>query len=86
MILPMLAGAAPVAEAIDTRRAAEATTLIIPIVALAMGRAFLGETVTPTAVVGIITVLFGVGVALLPEPRQTAPVLIAALSRAVRRR
>ena len=42
------------------------TTLIIPIVALALGRVLLGEVVTPTAIVGIVTVLAGVGVAILP--------------------
>ena len=43
------------------------STLIIPIVALALGRAFLHETVTPAAVVGIVTILAGVGVAILPR-------------------
>jgi drug/metabolite transporter (DMT)-like permease len=42
------------------------TTLIIPIVALALGRVLLGEVVTPTAVFGIVTVLAGVGVAIVP--------------------
>lgn len=42
------------------------TTLIIPIVALALGRVLLGEVVTPGAIVGIATVLAGVGVAILP--------------------
>lgn len=42
------------------------TTLIIPIVALALGRVLLGEVVTPTAILGIITVLAGVGVAIVP--------------------
>ena len=42
------------------------STLIIPIVALAMGRVFLSETVTPAAVPGIVTVLVGVGIAILP--------------------
>jgi drug/metabolite transporter (DMT)-like permease len=41
-------------------------TLIIPIVALALGRAFLGETVGPVAVLGIVTILVGVGIAILP--------------------
>jgi putative membrane protein PagO len=41
-------------------------TLIIPIVALALGRAFLHETVTPTAILGIATILAGVGIAILP--------------------
>ncbi len=38
------------------------TTLIIPIVALVLGRAFLAETVTPLAVVGILTILAGVAI------------------------
>jgi drug/metabolite transporter (DMT)-like permease len=42
------------------------STLIIPIVALALGRAFLHETVTPMAVAGIATILAGVAVAILP--------------------
>jgi drug/metabolite transporter (DMT)-like permease len=42
------------------------STLIIPIVALALGRAFLQETVTSTAVLGIVTVLAGVGIAIVP--------------------
>jgi drug/metabolite transporter (DMT)-like permease len=41
-------------------------TLIIPIVALALGRMLLGEVITPAAVVGIVTVLAGVAVAILP--------------------
>ena len=41
-------------------------TLIIPIVALALGRAFLHETVTPAGILGIVTILIGVGVANLP--------------------
>jgi putative membrane protein PagO len=40
------------------------STLIIPIVALALGRAFLDETVGAAAVGGIATVLAGVGIAL----------------------
>lgn len=40
------------------------STLIIPIVALALGRAFLAETVSPAAIVGIVTVLAGVGIAI----------------------
>jgi drug/metabolite transporter (DMT)-like permease len=40
------------------------TTLIIPIVALALGRVFLDETVTPMAVAGIATILAGVAVTL----------------------
>ncbi len=42
------------------------STLIIPIVALALGRAFLHETVTPMAVAGIATILAGVAVAIIP--------------------
>lgn len=49
------------------------STLIIPIVALALGRAFLGETVTATAVLGIVTILAGVAVAVVPSsPRRRA--------------
>jgi drug/metabolite transporter (DMT)-like permease len=40
------------------------STLIIPIVALALGRAFLHESVTPMAVAGIATILAGVAVAI----------------------
>lgn len=42
------------------------TTLIIPIVALALGRVFLHETVTPLAIGGIATILAGVAVAIAP--------------------
>jgi drug/metabolite transporter (DMT)-like permease len=42
------------------------STLIIPMVALALGRAFLHETVTPAAVPGIVTTLAGIGIAILP--------------------
>jgi drug/metabolite transporter (DMT)-like permease len=42
------------------------STLIIPIVALLLGRAFLDETVTPLAIVGVMTILAGVGLAILP--------------------
>ena len=42
------------------------STLIIPIVALALGRAFLHETMTPAAVPGIVTTLAGIGIAILP--------------------
>ena len=44
------------------------SALVIPIVALALGGAFLGETVAPTAVLGIATILAGVGIAMLPWP------------------
>ena len=43
------------------------STLIIPIVALILGRSFLGETVTPLAVAGIVTILAGVAIAILPS-------------------
>lgn len=42
-------------------------TLVIPIVALALGRAFLHEILTPAAVLGIVTILAGVGMAILPR-------------------
>jgi drug/metabolite transporter (DMT)-like permease len=45
------------------------STLVIPIVALALGRAFLHETVTPMAVAGIATILVGVAVAIVPGGR-----------------
>ena len=37
-----------------------------PIVALVMGRAFLNETITSLAVAGIVTILVGVAVAIVP--------------------
>jgi drug/metabolite transporter (DMT)-like permease len=48
------------------------STLIIPIVALVLGRAFLQETVTPLAVAGIVTILAGVAIAILPSGRRAA--------------
>jgi drug/metabolite transporter (DMT)-like permease len=42
------------------------TTLIIPIVALALGRAILHENVSSTALVGIATIIAGVAVAIVP--------------------
>jgi drug/metabolite transporter (DMT)-like permease len=42
------------------------TTLIIPIVALALGGAILHERVSPTALAGIATIIAGVGVAIVP--------------------
>lgn len=48
-------------------------TLIIPIVALFLGRVFLGETVTPTAVAGVATILAGVAVAMLPAAGLAGP-------------
>jgi drug/metabolite transporter (DMT)-like permease len=50
------------------------STLIIPIVALILGRAFLQETVTPLAVAGIVTILAGVAIAILPSGRRAASV------------
>jgi drug/metabolite transporter (DMT)-like permease len=56
------------------------TTLIIPIVALALGRAFLEETVTPMAIAGIATILAGVAVAILPagSRRLSSDVVVGA--------
>lgn len=51
------------------------TTLIIPIVALLLGWLVLHETVTPLAIAGIVTILAGVAVAILPDPRQGAPLI-----------
>jgi len=42
------------------------TTLVFPIVALALGRFFLDEIVTATAVIGIATTLAGVAIAIVP--------------------
>jgi putative membrane protein PagO len=42
------------------------STLVFPIVALALGRVFLHETVRPMAVGGIATILAGVAVAIVP--------------------
>jgi drug/metabolite transporter (DMT)-like permease len=47
------------------------STLIIPIVALALGRVFLGETVSQMAVAGITTILIGVGATLVPAKRSS---------------
>lgn len=49
------------------------STLIIPIIALFLGRVFLGETAGPTAAAGIITILLGVTVAMLPVGRTARP-------------
>ncbi len=48
------------------------STLIIPIVALMLGRAVLGETAGPTAIAGIVTILAGVAVA-VTGPRIRTP-------------
>src|SRR5436190_4864696 len=42
------------------------STLIIPIVALALGRAILGESVSSMALLGIATIVAGVAVAIVP--------------------
>ena len=42
------------------------STLVIPIVALCLGRVFLREAVAPLAVAGIATILAGVAVAIVP--------------------
>jgi drug/metabolite transporter (DMT)-like permease len=42
------------------------STLVIPIVALVLGRIFLDELVTPTAIAGIATVLVGIALAIVP--------------------
>jgi drug/metabolite transporter (DMT)-like permease len=49
------------------------TTLIIPIVALALGRVFLDEQVTRLSVAGIVTVLAGVAIAANPGRRAARP-------------
>jgi drug/metabolite transporter (DMT)-like permease len=46
------------------------STLVIPVVALVFGRVFLGEVVTPLALVGVSTVLVGVAVAAGPVRRD----------------
>lgn len=48
-------------------------TLIIPIVALALGRAFLRESVDRSALVAIALILGGVGIAIAPSGAATAP-------------
>ena len=47
------------------------TTLIIPIVALTLGWFVLHESVTRLAVVGVVTILTGVGVSLMPARRSS---------------
>ena len=51
------------------------STLVIPIVALVLGRAFLHERVGADSVLGILLILAGVGIALLPVggARPTSP-------------
>ena len=56
------------------------STLIIPIVALALGRAFLHETVTPIAILGIATILAGVVVAIIPGSENSKATSRAASS------
>lgn len=50
--------------------AVSASTLIIPIIALVLGGVFLGEAVTQLAFVGMLTILGGVAVAILPSARR----------------
>jgi drug/metabolite transporter (DMT)-like permease len=45
------------------------STLIIPIVALVLGWALLGEAITPMTVIGVATILAGVGAAIVPGRR-----------------
>jgi drug/metabolite transporter (DMT)-like permease len=47
-------------------------TLIIPIVALTLGYVFLGETLTPLAIMGIGIVLIGVAIAIVPTGARRA--------------
>lgn len=42
------------------------SALIIPIIALVLGHVFLDETITPIAIAGIVTILAGVAVAIVP--------------------
>ena len=53
------------------------TTLIIPIVALALGRAILHESVSSTAFAGIATIIAGVAVAIVPgkAARRSSPIV-----------
>jgi drug/metabolite transporter (DMT)-like permease len=46
------------------------STLIIPIIALVLGRVFLGEVITPLAVAGVATILAGVAVAIVSVRRR----------------
>lgn len=46
------------------------STLIIPIIALVLGRVFLGEVITTLAVAGVTTILAGVAVAIVPLRRR----------------
>jgi drug/metabolite transporter (DMT)-like permease len=60
------------------------STLIIPIVALALGRAFLQETVTRLALAGIVTIVAGVAIAIMPRTnRSTSPAQSPSKSRVV---
>lgn len=47
-------------------------SLVVPIVAVALGRVFLGEAVTLTTIVGAIVVLAGVAFATLPTARRSS--------------
>jgi len=50
------------------------STLIIPIVALILGRVFLDELVTPMSVAGILTILVGVAIAIVPGAKARSAV------------
>jgi drug/metabolite transporter (DMT)-like permease len=50
------------------------STLIIPIVALALGRTFLQETVASRALAGIATIIVGVAIVLVPATQPRAAV------------
>ena len=54
------------------------STLIIPIVALILGRVFLGEIVTPMSVAGIVTILVGIGIAIVPGAKTRSVVATSA--------
>jgi drug/metabolite transporter (DMT)-like permease len=45
-------------------------TLVIPVVALALGRVLLGESVSATATTGVAVVLAGVAIAIVPVPAK----------------
>ena len=49
------------------------STLIIPIIALVLGRVVLGEAISPTSIWGIVVILAGVAVAMLPAVWMRRP-------------
>jgi drug/metabolite transporter (DMT)-like permease len=54
------------------------STLIIPIVALILGRVFLDEIVTLMSVAGIVTILIGVAIAIVPGAKSQGAVATSA--------